>query len=230
MKINQNGSADMNVRFGAEQQVKKYLGDFNPFVYIQSMLQNNGFAVKGYDRKQDFGFEASRHYQSLEDFQQQQIKPASGKGIADIVSFQYNKKEQLFFTVYDVKSKMDFSGVYQDVLATARKQLGTTAVAVQYAADQLQKHMDLQFKVSLPIQAASSNADKKTDGGKTLAWNINPIAKNELAMTVKVPNIRNIAIAAGGALLLLLILFIMWIRHRRKKKRAAVQPEEPAKE
>ncbi|MDM5278121.1 hypothetical protein QUF95_12040 [Paenibacillus silvae] len=83
----------------------------------------------------------------------------------------------------------------------------------------LLKDMKFDFKLTLPIKADDSNADEVQDGGKTLIWNISPLQKNTLDLTVQIPNIRNILLVAIPGLVLILALLIWFFIRRRKKRR-----------
>ncbi|GGH61019.1 hypothetical protein GCM10008014_36060 [Paenibacillus silvae] len=84
----------------------------------------------------------------------------------------------------------------------------------------LLKDMKFDFKLTLPIKAEDSNADEVQDGGKTLIWNISPLQKNTLDLTVQIPNIRNILLVAIPGLVLILALLIwFFIRRRRTRQR-----------
>lgn len=84
----------------------------------------------------------------------------------------------------------------------------------------LLKDVNFDFKLSLPIKAQNSNADQVEDGGKTLIWNVSPLQKNKLDLTVQIPNIRNILLVAIAGLVLVLALLIwFFIRRRRTRRR-----------
>lgn len=84
----------------------------------------------------------------------------------------------------------------------------------------LLKDVNFDFKLSLPIKAADSNADQVEDGGKTLIWHVSPLQMNKLDLTVQVPNIRNIIIIAVIGLLCIAALLIwFFVRRRRARQR-----------
>ncbi|WP_028400109.1 DUF3153 domain-containing protein [Ectobacillus panaciterrae] len=222
IKINKNGSADAKIRFVLKQQAKKYLAGMDPFTSMESILKNYGFKVKEFDGKQDFGFEATRHYDSLKEFETAGVpeaQPVSGgsKG-NDIVSVNYDTKKQMFFTVYNVTSKINFSPLYDDFLRSFSREFSAADMTSGFVGNELRKQMDLRVKVSLPVKAKKSNATKKYNGGKQLEWKLNPAQVNTLSMQVKVPNIRNIIIAAAIGLALMLVVIIVWWKKRKKNK------------
>ena len=87
----------------------------------------------------------------------------------------------------------------------------------------LLKDVNFDFKLSLPIKAQDSNADQVEDGGKTLVWNVSPLQKNTLDLTVQIPNIRNILFVAIGGLLLILVLLIWFFIRRRRQGRSNIR-------
>jgi hypothetical protein len=222
IEIHKNGSADANIRFALEQQTKKYLANMDPFVSMQSILKNNGFQVREFDGKNDFGFEAMRHYDSLEEFQTAGMPEAqpvsSGSKGNNIVSVTYDTKKQLFFTIYNIKSTIDFAPLYDDFLRSFSRNFSTADVTSGFIGHELRKQMNLKVDVALPVQATKSNATKKEKGGKQLQWKIDPTKVNTLTMQVKVPNVRNVLIAGGAAVLFLVIAVIIWWKVRKKKK------------
>lgn len=81
------------------------------------------------------------------------------------------------------------------------------------------RQIGFDFKLTMPIRAASNNADVVTNGGKSLTWHLSATKVNDIQVKVHVPNIRHIAIVGGGVLLVLAAAaaYLIW-RVRRARK------------
>lgn len=88
-----------------------------------------------------------------------------------------------------------------------------------FARKLLERQLDLNFSLSLPIQPATNNADRVSEDGKTLYWDIAPLESNELKLSVNVPNVRHIVYVAVTSLILIVIAVILLIRRHRSKKK-----------
>jgi hypothetical protein len=89
-----------------------------------------------------------------------------------------------------------------------------------FARKLLERQLDLNFSLSLPIQPAASNADSVSEDGKTLRWDIAPLEPNELKLSVNVPNLRHIVYVAIVGLILIVAIVIWLIRGHRSKRNA----------
>jgi hypothetical protein len=217
--LHKNGSADATIQFALKQELKRYTADLNLFSSMQDVLRNQGFQIEAFDGPKEFGFKAKRHYHSLRELQGSEPTsiPASAKN--RMVHVSYQEKQSLFFKTYRVRARVDLQPLYEDFLYTFTRKFQAADWTANYIGDELTKQFLLHVRVTLPIRASSSNATQVDKGGKELEWKMSLRKVNDLHVEIKVPRIRNFALAAGAGLLPLIIFFVWWKQRRLQKKK-----------
>ncbi|UOY93205.1 hypothetical protein MUG87_03485 [Ectobacillus sp. JY-23] len=219
MRVHKNGSADATIQFALKQELKRYTADLNPFSSMEDVLRNQGFQIEEFNRQKEFGFEAKRHYHSLRELQGSAATSIPASVESRMLHVSYEEKHSLFFTTYRVRARVDLQPLYDDFLYTFTRKFQAADWTANYIGDELTKQLLLHVRVILPIRASSSNATQIAKGGKELEWKMSLRKVNDLRMEVKVPRIRNFAVAAGTGLLFLIILFVWWKKRRLQKKK-----------
>lgn len=221
--VHENGSADANLTFSLQQQVKAYIGNFNPFTTLEDELHRNGFAIQSFDHQSEFGFYATKHLETIgiEPNQSGVAHAASPATIGknEFITFHTDQDDKYFYTVYYISGKLNISSYYNYLLQSVDKQFKVAQYAPSFVASQIKQNLDLRVKVSLPVKAIATNANNVSFDGKDLEWQIDPTMENTVTMAITVPNMKHILMAAG-IILLLLIAFIVW---RKSRKRSATR-------
>ncbi|MFM9276811.1 DUF3153 domain-containing protein [Paenibacillus jiagnxiensis] len=123
-------------------------------------------------------------------------------------------KKHFFTTDYQLQLTADFLQMLPD----GDQSLADKLESMNFIAKKLlSRQLDFSFDLTLPIRPLSHNADRVTDDGKTLTWDISPLSENRLELAVRVPNLGRIA-AVTAAVLLAVIAFVLFIVRRRKKR------------
>lgn len=219
--VHENGSADADLTFGLEQQVKAYIGTYNPFTTLEDELHNNGFVIKPFESQSEFGFQASKHLESIGlEPKQSGVAHAATKSTLEnneFISFHTEQVDKYFYSVYYVTGKLNISSYYNNLLQTINKQFKVAQSAPSFVASQIRQNLDLRVKVSLPVKAITSNANNVSFDGKDLEWQIDPTSENTVTMAITVPNVQHI-ITAAGIVLVFLIALILFIKRRTGMK------------
>ncbi|MDP4098877.1 DUF3153 domain-containing protein [Paenibacillus sp. P96] len=81
----------------------------------------------------------------------------------------------------------------------------------------LSEQLDFNFSLTLPIRPQAHNADRVSDDGKTMTWNISPLNENHLEFSVGVPNMGRVAAAVAAVLLIVMAFVLFWLRCRSRR-------------
>ncbi|TCS94591.1 DUF3153 domain-containing protein [Hazenella coriacea] len=226
VKVNWDGSGEYEVKVLANEMV---LSQFNEMK--QELLQEN-YEVKPVDEDGKTGWIAVKKVDNvmkeppMEDFQKTtnsaiqwfESRVASSsettyvnehqalKGLTD----DYKIEEGLFFTTVTIDTEADLSDLLNQG-DSFNQQFG------QMILDQI----NLNFMLTLPIEADEHNATKVSEDGKTLTWKIKPGEKNPIHLVLSVPNFITWGIIIIVAVLFFIVLFvvILILMIRRKKKK-----------
>lgn len=121
------------------------------------------------------------------------------------------REEGIFMDNYHISANVDLSNV--DPYA-AKEDL--FSLGLSFLFDAVTTDADLKFILHLPVAAESSNATTISDNGKTLEWKLIMGQNNLIKFDLEVPNLPNIALAAGLLLALILIsLALYWFLLRQ---------------
>ena len=130
----------------------------------------------------------------------------------NISSIQQNEKlsEKKLFTKKDDKGFTKYtSNMYYEIIQNDEN----------YPKENTKLEYILTFKVTLPYESLSNNADEISNDGKTLTWYINSKKAQNINFTFSLTNINliyNISVTLGITLILFIITFII----SKKKKKA----------
>lgn len=144
-----------------------------------------------------------------------QKNPSQGLHLPEGLEIKRAVSQHFFTTNIDLTMKLDLPRMLPEEAQGLSDKFEQMNV---FARKLLERQLDLNFSLSLPIQPATHNADRVSEDGKTLYWDIAPLESNELKLSVNVPNVRHIVYVAVMSLILIVIAVILLIRRHRSKK------------
>lgn len=72
--------------------------------------------------------------------------------------------------------------------------------------ERILEQASIELRVHLPIRPAEHNADRESDSGREMSWDIDPIGENHLQLRVTLPNVVGIGKLLGVILVSFVIL------------------------
>lgn len=207
--INNDGSADIKYRVGADSMVLGLLSgeESNPIDEMRQSAVSEGFSVTNYRENNMTGIIAIKRVTTLKDlpdFGQFQTAgmPLTGDTAGDNMTFTVD--EGFFQNVYSFNTSIDLSDMKampdEDPFGLSSAMLG---------------QIDLRFILTLPFKPESHNAPTVRDDGRTMEWQLIPGSDNIFDMKAKVPNVVNITITAVAGLIILLAVIVLLMKKRR---------------
>lgn len=210
MTVHANGTGDLDLSIELDNTVLKAIGNDGIWDKLGARLAENGFQV---DPLQEADGRKIFHASKSIDLKNKTMPPIPGISIS---------REQTgggwFATTEQMSVEADISKLLPEQAASLlnSKLAGLAPIVRKLALRQLQ----LDFKLTMPIKAEDHNADDVQDGGRTLVWHLSPIESNNIELAVNVPNLRNIAIAAGLGIGLPVLGIMLYVRARKRRKQA----------
>ncbi|PYE50150.1 DUF3153 domain-containing protein [Paenibacillus barcinonensis] len=206
--VNTDGSADLALDLSVSDSALGKIGQDNVMPLLAEALERNHFKAEITKQGDQNVLKATNHYErsSMTAFDTSKLPTGIHIEQSTVPGF-FSSKMHITADADLMESMPD-----GDIKEQINKVPG-------FLKRLLLKDMNFNFKLSLPIKADASNADEVQDGGKTLIWNISPLQKNTLDLTVQIPNIRNILLVAIPGLVLILALLIGFFIRRKRMRR-----------
>ncbi|ADM69091.1 hypothetical protein GMA19_01257 [Paenibacillus polymyxa E681] len=206
-------SVDMDATFSVNNQTLMMLDNPGLLDQLVKRIQSNNVDVQPLAEQGRKGYQIKGHYQG--DWSTNKKNPSQGLHLPEGLEIKRAVSQHFFTTNIDLTMKLDLPRMLPEEaqgLSDKFKQMNV------FARKLLERQLDLNFSLSLPIQPATNNADRVSEDGKTLYWDIAPLESNELKLSVSVPNVRHIVYVAVTSLILIVIAVILLIRRHRSKK------------
>ncbi|OBA08037.1 DUF3153 domain-containing protein [Paenibacillus polymyxa] len=207
-------SVDMDATFSINNQTLVMLDNPGLLDRLVQRIQSNNVNVKPLSEQGRKGYQIKGHYQG--DWSTNQKNPDQGLHLPEGLEIKRAVSQHFFTTNMDLTLKLDLPRMLPEEARGLSDKLEQMNV---FARKLLERQLDLNFSLSLPIQPASSNADRVSDDGKTLYWNIAPLEPNELKLSVNVPNVRHIVYVSVTGLILIVVAVILLIHNYRRKNK-----------
>ncbi|MGG4221363.1 DUF3153 domain-containing protein [Paenibacillus jamilae] len=207
-------SVDIDATFSVNNQTLLMLDNPGLLDRLVQRMQSNNVNVKPLSEQGRKGYQIKGHYQG--DWSTNQKNPVQGLNLPEGLEIKRTVSQHFFTTNMDLTVKLDLPQMLPEEARGLSDKLAQMNV---FARKLLERQLDLNFSLSLPIQPAFSNADRVSDDGKTLYWDIAPLESNKLQLSVNVPNVRHIVYVSVTGLLLIAVAVILLIRNYRGKNR-----------
>ena len=203
VKINRDGSLDLDYKMAIDKSTLALFGDQDPIKEAKSNAEKEGFDVYDYSEENMTGFKAAKHIEKIEN--------SSFEGLFAEMGATDDKKESLvvkkglFTDNYKIDANIDLS---------AMKATGENAEMTNAMISQIK----LALLLTLPVKPKQHNAGNVTDDGKTMEWTLVPGDENLIQVEAVIPNILNISIASVAVLVILLLILSYVIRKKRNRQ------------
>lgn len=209
LTVNMDGSTDLDLNLNVKNSALGKIGQDNLMPLIADALNRNNFQAEVSEQGDQKQLTATSHYEKSNKTSFDTSKLPQG------IKVEQSTSPGFFTSKMHITAEADLMESMPD--GEIKNQINKVP---SFLKNLLLKDVNFDFKLSLPIKAADSNADQVEDGGKTLIWHVSPLQMNKLDLTVQVPNIRNIIIIAVIGLLLIAALLIwFFVRRRRARQR-----------
>lgn len=194
LTLNANGTANVAMTMAVDESAMQAgMGEMGgmgggkgaPKMDLKSMLdgakeeaKKDGYTLKDYKNGSKVGFTAVKNMTAAEtqEFFTKQMKAEQGEQALVM-------KKGLFFNTYKLNLKADPSGGQGGEMASS--------------------YMDVKFLLTTPGKATKHNAQKVSDDGRTLEWDMMKAASTGMQAELQVPNMMNMGIAGLVGLLLI---------------------------
>ncbi len=212
--VHANGSADVSLAIALPKEAGRVVGS-SLFERLEEQLLKQGFRTELQSADDGLSFHAVRRY-TREDFADRAL--ADGFTF-DVTGLRLTYKRESGW-LYDSHR---LSGAFQptELLGSDNELMARYRALPALVRRLAENRVSLDFKLSLPIPAASHNASVKE--GRALVWQLSPTKDTPVEVTIIAPNARTFIIA--GAFLLLIIGGIAWLIIRRRRLRTAYPKE-----
>lgn len=205
-------SVDMDATFSVNNQTLMMLDNPGLLDRLVKRIQSNNVDVQPLPEQGRKGYQIKGHYQG--DWSTKK-NPSQGLNLPEGLEIKRAVSQHFFTTNIDLTMKLDLPRMLPEEAQGLSDKFEQMNV---FARKLLERQLDLNFSLSLPIQPATNNADRVSEDGKTLYWDIAPLESNELKLSVNVPNVRHIVYVAVTSLILIALAVILLIRRHRSKK------------
>ncbi|ODB58075.1 DUF3153 domain-containing protein [Paenibacillus polymyxa] len=206
-------SVDMDATFSVNNQTLMMLDNPGLLDQLVKRIQSNNVDVQPLAEQGRKGYQIKGHYQG--DWSTNKKNPSQGLNLPEGLEIKRAVSQHFFTTNIDLTMKLDLPRMLPKEAQGLSDKFEQMNV---FARKLLERQLDLNFSLSLPIQPATNNADRVSEDGKTLYWDIAPLESNELKLSVNVPNVRHIVYVAVTSLILIVLAVILLIRRHRSKK------------
>ncbi|MGN8228030.1 DUF3153 domain-containing protein [Paenibacillus polymyxa] len=206
-------SVDLDATFSVNNQTLMMLDNPGLLDRLVKRIQSNNVDVQPLAEQGRKGYQIKGHYQG--DLSTNKKNPSQGLNLPEGLEIKRAVSQHFFTTNIDLTMKLDLPRMLPEEAQGLSDKFEQMNV---FARKLLERQLDLNFSLSLPIQPATNNADRVSEDGKTLYWDIAPLESNELKLSVNVPNVQHIVYVAVTSLILIVIAVILLIRRHRSKK------------
>ncbi|MWC29985.1 hypothetical protein [Paenibacillus sp. MMS18-CY102] len=211
LRIKANGTGDLALTIALNSKALTAIGGSDVLEKIGEKLAKSGFAV---DPLSADGGQAKLHASKTID-----LKKGTPMQVPGVTFTRETSKGGWFTTDEHVMIEADWGKLMPEkVQGEVTDRLADLNPLVRKL---VLRQLQFDFKLTMPIRAKAHNADAVEDGGKTLVWHLSLTEPDKFDVTVGVPNVKVIAIAAVAALFAIGAL-IAWWRIRRRKRRERV--------
>ncbi|MFS0725451.1 hypothetical protein [Paenibacillus sp. 1P07SE] len=202
--IHKDGSIDLQGEMAISERVQGLLGD-RALERLQQTLAERGLALEAESADSAAVYRISRHYTSFEAMREDLgwLDTDQREPMLDVTA-----KDRLLFTTYDIQGRLDLDRQMSDAALLAGSLLPAPMVKL------LLRQVDLDIRVTFPYKLYGDNNADRIEGN-TLIWKLPLDRPTPIELTVHVPDLRNIVLAAGALIVVALTGLLLLLRKRR---------------
>lgn len=234
--LNMKGGGEVEYVFAIDESFRQMATGFSsgtgvkagdPFDKLKGEFTKDGFTVTDYKDGKNVGLKAVKKAKNTAEIlaaiqtkalsSNAQLSKGSG-GLFDSVGKSLKIDKKLFTTTYHLDATVDM-GAEKSKPKSTKPADPAAEVGKKFGESMASSMYDFSFALTLPVKPKSTNADKKSDDGRTLEWQLKPGQVNKLQAELTVPNLQNITVAF---LLLLILIAIVAIKLRKPGKNVVI--------
>jgi len=200
LKINSDGSSDLNYKIGVEETTLGMMAGTgqDPFAQITENAKAKGFTTETYKEAGYAGVIAKKHLANVDELASLNLL-GNEEGLPGL------KIEKGFFeTKYVIDGDFDLSSM--------KANTGSESDAM---SNSIIQQFDVKYVLSMPEAIGKNNATSVSADKKTLTWQLKPGENNKIQMEAAVKNTANIAIVVG----IIVVVLIGGVLIGMKKKK-----------
>ena len=210
LTIRADGAAELSLDLSMDDGTLGLIGKSGLMDELAERLKADGMDVRTYEQDGRKGVTASRRL-NLRDMARETVD------LPDGIAVERSRREHLFYTTERAAVTVDMDRL---LAAGGGKEWAQKLSGMnRWTRMVIESQLDLNFALTAPIRAHSSNADKVRDGGRTLVWQLPLLGTKRFEAAYNVPNVRAIACAAAGLALLALAAFFALRAWRGRRAR-----------
>ncbi|WP_020617122.1 DUF3153 domain-containing protein [Paenibacillus daejeonensis] len=205
--INKDGSIDLQAEMVISERVQGLLGD-RALERLQETLAERGLALETESEGTSTVYRLSRQYASIEAMNEDLSWLTDSRD----PMLNVTAKDRLLFTTYDIRGRLDLDRQVSDAALLAGSLIPAPMVKL------LLRQVDLDIRVTFPYKLyGDNNADRVI--GNTLIWQLPLDRPTPIQLSVYVPDLRNIVLAAGALIVVAIVGLLFLLRKRKSPPR-----------
>ena len=205
--INKDGSIDLQGEMVISERVQGLLGD-RALERLQETLAERGLVLEPVSEGTSTVYRLSRQYASIEAMKEDLAWLTDSRD----PMLNVTAKDRLLFTSYDIRGQLDLDRQVSDAALLAGSLIPAPMVKL------LLRQVDLDIRVTFPYKLyGDNNADRII--GNTLIWQLPLDRPTPVQLSVYVPDLRNIVLAAGAMIVVAIVGLLFLLRKRKSPPR-----------
>lgn len=206
--VNKDGSGQVEYIFAVNPAILEK-SEEETFAELKIEAQKRGFQIEEYHTADYVGIKIAKDFEDINNlkenagvmnalYQDDQNEVLAGERMKGFFSPEIKVDKSWFYTTIKLNGVIDLSNEEQGLSSEE-------AMQQQLAY----KMLDLALTINLPVRPVEFNADKLTNNGRTLTWQLIAGQKNEIIFKVQMYNLTNIIITAIAGLIILVIIIYL---------------------
>lgn len=206
--INKDGSIDLQAEMMISERVRGLLGD-RALERLQETLAERGLSLETESEGSSAVYRLARHYGSVDALKEdlQWLNTDNPDSMMKVTT-----KDRLLFTTYDIQGRLDLDRQVSDAALLAGSLIPGPMVKL------LLRQVDLDIRVTLPYKLYGENNADRIEGN-TLIWQLPLDRPTPIQLSVYVPDLRNIVLAAGALIVVAMVGLLLLLRKRKAPPR-----------
>ncbi|MCL6603885.1 MAG: hypothetical protein K6T94_13495 [Paenibacillus sp.] len=203
--VKRNGSIEMAVNLRLDARTQSLLS--NKIDSLVTKLQAAGINLQKNQEGSTTEYQYLKTYASI-----QELRSMMKYKDSEWVDVKVKTTDKWLYTGYAVETQLYLSSYSDKIL----DEIGTTSIPKPLIR-LLMQAFAFDFSLTLPFNVYGDNNAAVQDG-RTLTWHIKLTDSDPIRMVIYVPNLKNIAIAAGAGVILAGGIVFFFVRKKRLRK------------
>ena len=223
---------DKSMTLETEILISDKINEINPNILNKEEFEKSGLDVKDVSKNGYTGYVLSKKISNIDDVSKNHNEEVELNNIYESADKNHNLfsvTKNFFKDTYSAKYKFNKSEYdnYLDILDIEdNNDEFSEDENLEYIENDMSElneianlalEEELTFVVNLPYSSISDNATSKSNGNKTLTWNLSSFENEEIYFSFPILNVMHIILVFGGILLFIVILIIILIVIKSKR-------------